>query len=476
MLAKSLLSISRGVCFEGKDSSSLRIPARIFIQGEMPRYPEQQAGRLAQQFLQQNRGLLADFGIMTRVAYDGEAVELVLETGTQVGAIPLLSPTTGRPDYGLVVNPRFDWLGIGGMLAEMGWRVIPTPLRLPLLPGSERKVPLWVLSTIVLFRLRALLSSLDRRFELTSANLPAPRGTVNWQRYATEQIPRAQFLQVPCQFPDLRDDGELRAAIHFTLRKQLASLNTQRQAGSLVLRLIDLCLSLLEKVRTIPPKQPTAQMMISWVNKSLPTEAFRDGLQAIEWTVEDRGLAGLADLQGLPWVLPMEAFFEAWVETAVTRLSRFIGGTVHIGRKRETVIPLQWEPPYTGSQRYLLPDVILEREGETIIFDAKYKRHWEELANSQWHRFDEVVKEHHRHDLLQVLAYAATKSAAKVTCCLAYPCQEKTWQSLRERGRLFHRATIPAGARALSVVLTAVPMSQNLDQTVQELGRMLAFP
>jgi hypothetical protein len=474
MFAKSLLSINRGVCFEGKDSSSLRIPAQTFIQGEMPRYPEQQAGRLAQQFLQQNQGLLADFGVMTRVAYDGETVEVVLETSTQVGAIPLLSPTTGRPDYGLVVNPRFDWMGIGGMLAEMGWRVIPTPLRLPLLPGSARKIPLWVLSTIVLFRLRALLNRLDRRFELTSANLPAPRGTVNWQRYATEQIPRAQFLQVPCQFPDLRDDRELKAAIHFTLRKQLASLNTQRQAGSLVLRLIDLCLTLLEKVRTIPPKQPTAQMMFSWVNKSLPTEAFRDGLQAIEWTVEDRGLAGLADLQGLPWVLPMEAFFEAWVETAVIRLARYIGGTVHVGRKHETIIPLQWEPSYAGSQRYLMPDVILEREGETIIFDAKYKRHWEELADSQWYRLEEVVKEHHRQDLLQVLAYAATKSAAKVTCCLAYPCQEKTWQSLRERGRLFHRATIPAGARALDVVLTAVPMSQNLDHTVLELGRMLA--
>lgn len=472
MLTRSPLAPNRGICFEGHDSSLLRIPAQTLIQGELPRYPEQQAGRLAQQFVQQNLGLLADFGVIPRVAYDGENVDLLLETSTQVGAIPLLSPTSGRPDYGLVVSPRFDWLGIGSMLAEMGWGVIPTPLRLPLLPGSERKIPLWVLSTIILFRLRALLNSLDRRFELATANLPAPRGTVNWQRYATEKMPRAQFLQVPCQFPDLRDDQELKAAIHFTLRKQLASLNTQRQAGALVLHLIELCLSLLEKVRAVPAKQPSPRTLVMWSTRSLPTAVFREGLQAIEWTVDDRGLAGLADLQGLPWVLSMEDFFEAWVETAVVCLARRIGGTVRVGRKRETIVPLHWEPPYSGSQRYLLPDVILERENEIVIFDAKYKRHWEELALSDWHRLDEIIQQQHRHDLLQVLAYAATKSTAKVTCCLVYPCQSKTWQSLKERDRLFHWATIPAGERELNLILTAIPMSHHLDRTVDELVRV----
>lgn len=474
MLIKSTLSINRGVCFEGRDSSLLRIPAEVLIQGELPRHPQQQAGSLAKQFIQQNRGLLANFGVTSRVAYDGETVDLVLETSTKVGAIPLLSPTTGRPDYGLVISPRFEWLGIGSMLAEMGWRVIPTPLRLPLLPGSERKIPPWVLSTIVLFRLQALLNSLERRFELATDDLPAPRGTVNWQRYVTERLPRAQFLQVPCQFPDLRDDLEVKAAIHFTLRKQLASLNTQRQAGVLVLNLIELCLSLLEKVRTVPVKRPSPQMLLTWTTSSLKTAVFREGLQAIQWTVDDRGLAGLADLQGLPWFLSMEDFFEAWVETAVSRLTHHFGGTVYIGRRRETIIPFQWQPPYTGSQRYLLPDVVLEREDETIIFDAKYKRHWEEIAMLNWHDMNEIVQKHHRQDLLQVLAYAATKSTAKITCCLAYPCHLNTWQSLKERGRLFHKATISAGERDLSLILTAIPMSHNLDLTVRELAHMLS--
>ena len=110
--------------------------------------------------------------------YDGSDVLLLVESGSAVGAVPLLSPYTARPDYGLVVQPRFPWAGIGPMLAEMGWLVSPTPLRLPLLKRSERRVPPWVLSFMVLARLNALLDRLDRRFELTVEDRTAPKGTV----------------------------------------------------------------------------------------------------------------------------------------------------------------------------------------------------------------------------------------------------------------------------------------------------------
>jgi len=461
--------MSKSICIEGSDFSHIRLPASDLIRGDKPRYPQQQAARLAKQFVQQNRGILHDFGVLARVDYDGERLDVVFETSSKIGALPLLSPTTGRPDYGLIIKPRFEWLGIGSMLAEMGWRVIPTPLRLPMLPGSERKIPLWVLSTIILFRIRDLLNSLDKRFELTKADLPAPRGTVDWQQYATKQASRAKLLEVPCQFPDLQNDLDLQAAIHFTLRKQLASLNTQRQAGPLVMQLIDLCLNLLEKVRAVPPQQPSANLLRAWVSRPLQSRIFREGLQAMEWTIDNRGLAGLSDLRGLPWILSMDSFFEAWVETIVYRLTRHIGGTTRLGRKRETIVPFQWEPPYTGSQRYLLPDVILERENETIIFDAKYKRHWEELALTQWYRLDEIIRSEHRHDLFQVLAYAATKSTEKVTCCLVYPCLTKTWESLQERNRLYHQADIPAGSRQIRFILLAVPMSYHVDIVLKEL-------
>ncbi len=260
---------------------------------------------MATQFISQNRALLGELGASMEQRYDGNAVTLVVHSTTKVGAIPLLSPTTGRPDYGLVVKPRFEWSGLGPMLADMGWRVLPAPLLLPMLPRSERKIPPWVLSTIVLFRVRALLDQLERRFEVVSETRAAPRGTVDWASYATASISRAQFLQVPCRFPDLRDDRDLKSAIRFALQKQLQGLEGQRTAGTFVLALIALCGQLLDRVRDVAPREPAPREFDAWLRGSLKAEPFRDGLRAIEWTVDERGLAGLADLQGCrercPW-------------------------------------------------------------------------------------------------------------------------------------------------------------------------------
>jgi hypothetical protein len=77
-------------------------------------------------------------------------------------------------------------------------------------------------------------------------------------------------------------------------------------------------------------------------------------LEAIDWTVYERGLAGLSDLEGIPWTMPMEQFFEAWVETVMRSVAHQMGGTLKAGLRRETVSPLAWDPPYTGSQRSVM--------------------------------------------------------------------------------------------------------------------------
>ena len=280
--------------FELQDSSTKRISALSLILGARPRDPAPHAARLAAQFASLNRALLNHVGATIEQQYDGTSIDLVIRAGTTIGAIPLVSPTTGRPDYGLVVKPRFDWLGLGIMLNEMGWRIVPEHLSVPMLPKSERNIPPWILSAIVLFRIEAMLRRLERRFEVTEEVRSAPRGSVDWTAYATRQITRARFLDVPCRFPDLRDDRNLKAAIRFTLQKQLASLAGQRTSGVFVLRLIEICNQLLENVRDVAPRIPDPREIDSWLRGALRTDVFRAGLEAVQWTVDDRGLAVLA--------------------------------------------------------------------------------------------------------------------------------------------------------------------------------------
>ncbi|MGA3017662.1 MAG: hypothetical protein ABSF62_11125 [Bryobacteraceae bacterium] len=420
--------------------------------------PAGQAARLADQFITQNAPLFQLLNIVIQRDYDGSDVLLHIDSGSAIGALPLVSPLTARPDFGLIVQPRFPWKGIGPMLAEMGWLISPTPLRLPLLKRSERRVPPWVLSFMVLARLKALLDRLERRFELTTEVRSAPKGGIDWTQYATCQVPRGNFLSVPCTFPDLRDDRQLKGAIRFAIEKQIRSLETQHEQGTFVHRLIALAESLMRKVDTVASRRPGTREVESWLRRPLRGDSFIEGLQAIDWTVEERGLAGLSDLEGIPWTMPMEQFFEAWVETVMRRVARNAGGTLKTGRLRQTVSPLAWSPPYLGSQRSLVPDMILELEGTSFIVDAKYKRHWEELQEGAWYNQSADLHERHRADLMQILAYANLACTADVVCCLVYPCSQSTWESLAKRDRLFHQSELPNRGRRVRVWLTAIPM------------------
>ena len=235
--------------------------------------------------------LTSRLNVSIETNYDGREVGLTIRSGNSVGALPLASPTSARPDFGLVVTPRFPWAGIGPMLAAMGWRVSPSPLKLPLLRRSERRVPRWVLASMILVRLKALLDSLDRRFEITQEDRRAPRGNVDWARYATRALPRGRFLSIPCTFPELRDDGLLKGAIRHTLEQQIHSLETQKEHGAFVHRLLDFAGLLLQRVRMVPLYIPSGAALESWRQRPLRSEALLDGLTAIEWSVEERGLA-----------------------------------------------------------------------------------------------------------------------------------------------------------------------------------------
>jgi McrBC 5-methylcytosine restriction system component len=462
---------------EATDSSERDLDAEFLLQGQSLRDSAAQTARLAGQFIRQNRDRLLPLDVSIEPRFDGSRVCLKIRTGTRVGAISLTSPTTGKSDYGLVVKPRHGWSGIGAILSATGWRVLPSVLAQPMLPRSDRKIPPWVLSTIILFRLRALLERLERRFDLATQERSAPRGSVDWTSYARRQISRARFLSVPCTFPDLRDDRNLKSAIRFTLEAQLGSLESQRTGGTFVLALIELCQRLLDRVRDVAPREPMPSAIQSWLSSRLNTNVLRHGVEAIEWTAQERGLAGLSDLRGLPWAMPMDAFFESWAETIMARVAARCGGILKAGRKRETVVPLSWSPPYLGSQKSLVPDLVLERDDLTVIVDAKYKDHWEEMQTHRWSNLEEAIRERHREDLLQVLAYSSIARTRDVMVCLAYPCRADTWSSLRERKLLFHRASVPSAGRRVDVLLTAFPLStRNLDDAAvamaSEVSRM----
>ncbi len=453
------------------DTTTTRIAASLIAR--MSAGDPGREAHLAHLFIDRNQKTLGQFKIEARVDFDGNRVYVIFQSGSTIGAFPLVSPLSGKADVSLIVRPRFGWAGLGASLGNSGFKIIPQILPFSLLPKTEREIPSWVLSTAVLPRLRAMIQKLSRKFEMVDEDRCAPSGTVDWTSYATKMMPAMKLLNVPCRHPDLVDNRELKAAIHFTLRKQLSSLETQREAGGVVVELMELCTTLLRQVDCVAPRPPNPRQLNSWFRTPLAAESFLEGLNAITWTNDETGLGGMTDWRGLPWAMSMEDFYEAWVETVFERFARRFGGLLKVGRRRETITPIAWERAYLGSQKFLLPDLIIEQEDRMIYVDAKYKAHWEELRQHRWMDLEAEIRERHREDLLQVLAYSSLSHKASTTACLAYPCTAETWNSLKDRGLLSHKGSIYAGKREIELVLVAVPMGKRPDEIVEHLGLAL---
>ncbi|HJL15894.1 MAG TPA: hypothetical protein RMH99_09570 [Sandaracinaceae bacterium LLY-WYZ-13_1] len=433
------------------------------------------AERRAEDLVRLNHGLLSDLQVRARVGRVRGDPGLHVEAGSRVGAIPLRSPVTGRPDFGLVVTPRFPWSGVGDLLATTGFRIVPELLPLPELPQSERRIPPWVLSSVVLQRLERLLEASTRRFTTVEADLRAPRGAVDWTAYASARLPRGRALEVPCRYPDLRDDERLRSAIHWTVRRHRDGLLAAPAGGRVVRELLALCERLLGRLAGTPPVPPGARLRAAWHRTPFVPRAFREGIAAIDWTADERGLAGLSDLAGLSWRLDMAAFFEAWVEAITAWVATRTGAFLRAGREERTRVSLDWRPRRAGSQRSLLPDLVLSRPGLVVVLDAKYKRHAADIERLGWSGVADRLREEHRADLLQALAYSSLYDAERIVSLLVYPCGVERWRELARRRRVLARARVRSRQRNLEMGLLAVPLGGDptepgamLEQLVRE--------
>lgn len=433
------------------------------------------AERRAEDLVRLNQGLLRDMGIEAEVARSRGLPVIKFQTSTLVGAIPLASPITGRPDFGLIVEPRFSWTGVGDVLATTGFRVLPELLPLNELPQSERSIPPWVLASVVLTRLERLLEISARRFVTVTADLIAPKGSVDWTKYAVQRVPYGQLLTVPSRFPDLRDDEDLRSAIHWTVRRQKEELLAAPASGLVARRLMSLADRLIARLAGSPPRRPSSQQRLSWKTHPFGGRVYVEGIDAIDWTLDERGLAGLSDLSGLSWRLNMETFFEGWVESIAEGVASRIGASLKAGRTGDTRVAMDWKPNFAGSLNSLLPDVVLLREDLAIVIDAKYKSHARDLVRLGWRETPETVRERHRSDLHQVLAYAGLFDAPRIAGLLMYPCEPDEWIGLVNRGLDVVTARVGARGRETTLARISVPFGGHFDAVVERVvGEIVA--
>ncbi len=423
----------------------------------------------AQNFLSANHTSFAALDVTPNLVPDSDRISMQLRPGGTIGAVPLRSPTTRKIIGGIVVQPRFGWNDIGPLLHQIGWTASPQLLELPLVPGAAKEVPPWVLAGPILQRLRALLDELKLGFRWCEEVRESPRGQILWGQYA-RNLGRGMFHRLPCRFPELGPDQILRGMLRWGIQTVHRSLVTWADVDPIARRLAEFAFELLQQLSDAKPIAP-GRSDIDRLLKStgLPPLPLQRGLQALGWIVDQRGLAGTAETDGLSWCLPMYEVFERWVEHLTRLWAHGFGGRVRSGRNHETLVPIRWDSRGVRSLSSLVPDLVVEQGPQVWIIDSKYKGHFEELDEHRWTELGQELQSEHRHDVHQALAYAATRDTAQITTVLAYPMRLTTWQRLADRNRTITTATITTGSREVRLALVGIPIQTMETVSAREL-------
>lgn len=399
----------------------------------------------AETFLDVNRSPLARLGIRGYVATGVEGLSVVLQPSALIGAVPLLAPSTRKVAAGLVIGPRFGWSAVGSLLGDVAFRVEPQIGGLPMVPGSAREVPPWILAGPVLTRIATLIDRLSRAFTTRTEDRSIPRGSVDWSHYARVAVPRGAWTTFRCTYSDLELDPWLVAASRWTVERMRDEL-AKVQSSAPAYRLLTLARSLLARLGEGPSRRPAPGELAARAT-TLLGESQLAALEAVGWVSEERGLGGARVLDGLSWSLSGDALWEAWVESFVRDLAARVGA-VWLPRG-ETRQRLRWETRLRSLES-LEPDLGFRTPRRAVWVDAKYKFHLTQLGAHGWDAAGDATRAAHRADVHQALAYANLADLSAVDTVLAYPLD-------REAAPQLAVAHVPAGRRQVRLILAGLP-------------------
>lgn len=416
-------------------------------------------GNHVDSFLARNNSAFRALEIEPTVSADREGIHLEIRTSLKAGAVPLISAFSGKVAGGVIVEPRFGWPGVGRVLAKTGWGSGPEFLSLPFVPGSGREIPPWVIAGPVLRRLADLIESLKPGYEERIETRTQPRGQILWNKYLRRQMPSGLWHHLPCKFSELSADPFLRQAIRWIVEKLQEDLVNCPARDETAANMLSFAASLHRQVGDVPSRRPTS-VELERYSDPLASCALRQGLQAMGWVIDERGLGGGRTSDGIAWVLALEQLWERYVEVYAGVEASRTGGKLRIGRKGETTIPLPWSSSSHRAIGHLVPDIVVEGRDGIEIIDAKYKPHFADLNYSGWHALTEELKHSLRADVHQVLAYSSVFGAnADVTSTLVYPVSDGLYEELKMRDQDIVLADIPTRGPIRKLRLRALPFS-----------------
>jgi len=156
--------------------------------------------------------------------------------------------------------------------------------------------------------------------------------------------------------------------------------------------------------------------------------------------------------RGKAWRVDFSEVFERFVQHIFEQVSKEIGGVLLENVRFRT--HGEHLPVWTLS--HLEPDAVLRKNGQLFFVDAKYKAHLLNRTSDS-----EYLKEEHRHDLHQVMAYSSFDTAERKHAFLVYPSSSPSLEAM-DFGSPFSRGETKVGMVGVPLDVSYIEAAKRL--------------
>ena len=378
-------------------------------------------GQYLQKFIDYNSSQFKFLGVQPFIIGTDENVSLSFRTSSFIGTIPLRASDTGKQIGDFVVMPRFtgqdrfeDYIEILNLLGtEISPEIIDS---LPLISGRNFRPPLYLEAVKFIISLEALLLRPWRKFDNVEKTTNQPLGQINWNKYINSSYKVEDRFKFQIRKNFLSEFHSEYAEVCYVFdicQRELLSSNTPLRIKNTVRTKLNF---IEEKLYHHKPKV---------TNKIVTKSSDNSTVRACKEQANKILSSNLVD--STAWRVDFADVFEKFVQHIFKEVGKETGGKLFVNFKfhSKTTRRYSWE------LKHIEPDAIYQKDKILIFIDAKYKSNlYNKFSDS------ETLKDDHRHDLHQIMAYSSFSKTDFKFGFLCYPSDQLELKDIKYKNEI----------------------------------------
>ncbi len=363
-----------------------------------------------QKFLLQNKKMFSFLGVDIEMNGTGKDLSIKLKTSGYIGAIPIKMPYDGIVHKDFPVFPRFDDLDdnsnqnfsdLTRLLGKLEYSISPEYA-----DGEELVSPLQ-LRPPMYYEASKFIDLFEQaqkqhwvKFEVIKGNHHFPKSNTDWSKYSRTASDPIKALIYPSSDSVLSVNHKEWQQLKYVFDMAKSIIMQPNVPASIRYKYQDKIEKLQKKNEAIKPLI-TTDIQVHTSDPRAIKEAKNQGN-----TLLQKGATSC-----VAWRIDMAMLFERYIQYIVSKSLWGLDGKVLSNSKilgRGQIAP--W------GLRHLEPDMIIKINSNIYMADAKYKSH-----SYNKNRYSDFLKETHRSDLHQLLAYCSFSPKKDKVGFLFYP-------------------------------------------------------